>query len=81
MAQREGRRDYGSRLHCAGCGREALYLRLCSGCRSASYCSRECQRRHWREGGHKLRCAALAAERQRQQQVEGGASPHSGSGS
>lgn len=30
----------------------------------AAYCSRECQLRHWREGGHKAECRRLVAERQ-----------------
>ena len=33
----------------------------CSGCRQAAYCSRECQARHWKEGGHMRECAQLAA--------------------
>lgn len=30
----------------------------------AAYCSRDCQARHWREGGHKDECRRLVAERQ-----------------
>ena len=46
---------------CSGCGRQAMQLRKCSGCRHAAYCSRECQVRHWKEGGHRRECAHLAA--------------------
>ncbi len=30
----------------------------CGGCRSAAYCSRKCQKQHWR-GGHKHQCQAV----------------------
>ena len=46
---------------CAGCGRPSEQLRSCSGCRSAAYCSRQCQLKHWKEGGHKRECKRLAA--------------------
>ena len=46
---------------CSGCGRLAFQLRKCSECRAVSYCSRECQVRHWKEGGHKRECTQLAA--------------------
>lgn len=36
-------------------------------------CSKECQKKHWREGGHKEACAALAAKRaEREQGGDGG---------
>ncbi|VDB95354.1 unnamed protein product [Peniophora sp. CBMAI 1063] len=31
-------------------------LALCKGCGEARYCSRACQRRDWKEGGHKAKC-------------------------
>lgn len=43
---------------CTGCGatREAVgKLRACRGCKTALYCSAECQKRHWKE--HKKVCA------------------------
>ena len=51
----------GATQSCSGCGAGSLSLRNCSGCRAVAYCSRACQLRHWREGGHKRECAALAA--------------------
>jgi hypothetical protein len=51
------------RYECAACGQDALHLRRCSACRAVSYCSPECQRRHWKEGGHKQQCPQLAAAR------------------
>jgi hypothetical protein len=46
---------------CACCGQPSLKLRKCSACKVAQYCSRECQAKHWKEGGHRRECAALAA--------------------
>ncbi|VDC06731.1 unnamed protein product [Peniophora sp. CBMAI 1063] len=34
----------------------------CVGCREVRYCSKHCQQRDWKEGGHKLRCRRLKAE-------------------
>jgi hypothetical protein len=34
-------------------------LKRCSGCKQAGYCSVECQRRDWKENGHKLMCSKL----------------------
>ena len=47
---------------CSGCGKPALQLRKCSACKGAAYCSRACQAKHWKEGGHKAECAALAGD-------------------
>jgi hypothetical protein len=35
-------------------------FRVCSRCHVARYCGRECQVKHWRDGGHKERCGRLA---------------------
>ena len=51
---------------CAVCGRSAR--QKCAGCGAASYCGKECQRQHWKRGGHRAQCqtlkAAAAAEAQ-----------------
>lgn len=43
--------------HCSG----TVDLKACKGCRRVHYCSTACQTEHWRNGGHKARCAELAA--------------------
>ena len=43
-------------LHCANCGVEGVFKKRCSRCRAVSYCSVECQRKHWKKGGHKNVC-------------------------
>eukprot|EP00899_Mesostigma_viride_P029422 jgi/Mesvir1/9665/Mv12150-RA.1 len=45
---------------CWGCKARVASLRRCGGCRRAGYCSRECQKKHWKEG-HREACAQLAA--------------------
>jgi hypothetical protein len=50
-----------SRVACSGCSQQVYQLRKCTACRAVSYCSRECQVRHWKEGGHRRECAQLAA--------------------
>lgn len=39
-----------------GLSEVALVTHLCSGCRGARYCSGECQRAAWRDGGHSRVC-------------------------
>jgi len=31
----------------------------CTGCRTVQYCNKDCQRAHWRSGGHKQECKRL----------------------
>ena len=56
---------------CSECRREddspdlqgnPITLKKCGGCGMFSYCSKACQKKHWR-GGHKKTCKTLAAER------------------
>ena len=47
-------------LHaCAGCGKTALRMLLCSRCHAVFYCNKGCQRAHWKE--HKPKCNAANA--------------------
>ncbi|KAJ7051784.1 hypothetical protein C8F01DRAFT_1339008 [Mycena amicta] len=55
----------GNRLklkNCANtkCGQicDKFVLKCCSGCKTFLYCSRECQKMDWHEGGHRDACAA-----------------------
>ena len=38
-------------------------LPLCHPTQAVAYCSRECQAKNWKEGGHKAECGRLAAQR------------------
>ncbi|KAL4457483.1 hypothetical protein ABPG75_012348 [Micractinium tetrahymenae] len=48
---------------CDGCGRPAMVLHACSGCRRAEYCDKRCQVEHWR-AGHRRECKQLAVQAQ-----------------
>ncbi len=39
---------------CASCGRTVRGTKVCSRCKRVRYCSKDCQRRHWRE--HRVHC-------------------------
>ena len=45
---------------CAVCGvrpSSSSKHKLCGGCKAVLYCSKECQTKHWKEGGHKSECS------------------------
>jgi len=48
---------------CAGCGAAkpdaATAFKFCAACKAVMYCSRECQKAHWKK--HKRECAALSS--------------------
>ena len=48
-------------MSCSGCGKKAsddVKLLICSACRSASYCSTDCQKKAW--SAHKKQCTKNA---------------------
>ena len=47
---------------CRVCGESLRPLKLCSMCKSVHYCSRECQKLDWRDGGHKDECKEIQEE-------------------
>lgn len=51
------------RAPCFRCKQFVIHVKRCSKCRVAQYCSRECQKKHWKEGGHKQQCKRLREER------------------
>ena len=57
-------------MKCGGCSavraEEAKAYSVCSGCREVHYCSRECQRKHWKT--HKPECLS-SEEREAQRRV------------
>lgn len=46
---------------CDGCGSREISHKRCSACTMAYYCDRECQRKHWKQGGHKHACVIMQA--------------------
>ena len=45
-------------------------LKACGYCMSVRYCSPDCQRRHWGEGGHKAACPQLRERRERRKEAK-----------
>jgi len=45
--------------YCEGCGAADVSAGKCKGCHIASYCSIDCQKRDWKEGGHAVECEAI----------------------
>ena len=45
------------------CGEETAELQQCMQCRGRSYCGRACQRKDWKEMGHKQACKAILKAR------------------
>ncbi|KLO16503.1 hypothetical protein SCHPADRAFT_995078 [Schizopora paradoxa] len=45
-------------IRCANCGKmdAKQNLQKCGGCKNVFYCSKDCQRTHWKQGGHRLTC-------------------------
>lgn len=50
--------DAMAKYECAEC-QAAGPTKTCAGCKVARYCSTECQRSHWKNGGHKKECARV----------------------
>lgn len=61
-----------------GASERAMRGKLCSGCRTASFCSDACSHAAWR--GHKAACKAAQQERQAQAGGEGSAAAGAGDG-
>ena len=53
---------------CAGCGKEGTDYNRCSSCKAVHYCSRTCQRAHWRE--HKPKCHRPMTTQEMQRAME-----------
>ena len=59
---------------CATCGTPKTTrrpLHACSQCHTTHYCNRDCQMKHWKEGGHKRNCKRLQKEHQKKQVAAG----------
>ena len=42
-------------MNCFGCKQKGKALKCCTGCMKAYYCSKKCQKRHWRKS-HRKKC-------------------------
>jgi Tfp pilus assembly protein PilF len=48
-----------ARKPCGSCGKLVEGTLKCGRCKSTCYCSRDCQKAHWKHGGHKHECRPL----------------------
>ena len=56
-----------SSSRCSACGKpKSKYQKLkkCSRCHAVQYCNTECQKKHWKIGGHKKECKRLKQQQQ-----------------
>lgn len=53
---------------CDGCRKLSEKLQKCAGCELATYCSKDCQRQHWR-AGHKSGCRSFSKPRLTEQEI------------
>ena len=55
---------YMGAITCAACGKQEQagekYAK-CAGCKRVVYCTRGCQKQHWKQGGHRQECNQVAA--------------------
>ena len=49
-----------SKGKCTNCGQPSDRMKKCAGCSKTRYCSRECQKHHWKQ--HKPHCTATATD-------------------
>jgi hypothetical protein len=47
--------------------KEQEQLLKCGACKKVFYCSKECQKIHWKQGGHREECSKLKGNRQEEQ--------------
>jgi TPR repeat protein len=60
---------------CATCGTPKTTrrpLNTCSQCHTTHYCNRECQMKHWKEGGHKRECKQLQQKQEKKMAAAAG---------
>ena len=44
---------------CSNCGKDEGGKLVCSACKCVFYCNEECQKAHWKQGGHDKNCAEM----------------------
>jgi uncharacterized C2H2 Zn-finger protein len=62
---------FGKRGICHNCqedSQEQEQLLKCGACKKVFYCSKECQKTHWKQGGHREECAKVNGKRKDEKQ-------------
>ena len=64
---------------CAACAKaeppDGTPFSMCTACKKVYYCDVDCQRWHWRKGGHKQECAKLQESARRRKESTGAKTP------
>ena len=59
---------HSSKGRCAHCGKACKQMKKCAACGAVRYCSRDCQKRHWKQ--HKPSCTVTTGEKQSSKNVK-----------
>ena len=60
---------HGIQHSCFNCGRRGEHFKKCEGCHFARYCSKKCQRQHWKTN-HKTSCPTIGFDHRARRRAE-----------
>lgn len=69
-SEEEAKRKMCDAMECGKVEETVGALRLCNGCREWLYCGTECQKRDWKEGGHRQVCKEAKIAAMKEKEIE-----------